>query len=193
MADAKAVCAAGADAIGINFFEGSKRFCSPEAAAEIVSALSASVTVIGVFVDADRSRIARTIELTGIGGLQLHGRYSAEDAGGWDLPVIRAVEASSHEAVRRALDEARAAGTSSRVLVDSPAGGGSGLRWAPETVAGLDLSDAIIAGGLEPSNVAEAVASFDPWGVDSASGTESAPGVKDPRLIEEFVANARAA
>ena len=79
------------------------------------------------------------------------------------------------------------------MLVDSPLGGGSGRRWADQVVDGLDLSDAIVAGGLGPFNVMDVVARFNPWGVDSASGTESGPGTKDRRLIEEFVANARAA
>lgn len=192
-ADAEAAASAGTDAIGVNFFAGSKRFCLPEVAHDIVSATPRSVAVFGVFVDADRSRIARTIEETGIGGIQLHGAYSSQDAEGWDLPVILAVEASSRQKVGRALDEAAGAGGSYRVLVDSPLGGGSGRRWADQVVDGLDLSDAIVAGGLGPSNVMDVVARFNPWGVDSASGTESGPGTKDRRLIEEFVANARAA
>lgn len=192
-ADIRFAAGAGADAVGLNFFAGSKRFCPPELARDIVSAAPVSMAVFGVFVDTDRSRIERTIELTGVGGLQLHGDHSSADAQGWDRPVILAVQASSRDRVRRALEEAGAAGSVYRVLLDSPAGGGSGQRWAEETVGGLDLGQTVLAGGLGPANVADVVGRLAPWGVDSASGTESEPGIKDPRLIEEFIANARAA
>lgn len=185
-ADAEAAVEAGADALGVNFVSSSKRRCDFAAAREIVSAVEGRVVVYGVFSRASRSQIERTIEKTGIGGLQFHGGEPDAELAGWGLPMLRAVAADSAERVARAL--ARAAGY--RVLLDSPAGGGSGTRFDDAAVAGQDLSGAVIAGGLDPANVASVVARLRPFGVDVAGGVESAPGVKDHRRLREFVENA---
>jgi phosphoribosylanthranilate isomerase len=80
-----------------------------------------------------------------------------------------------------------------RLLLDSSAGGGSGTRFDEALIRGLDLSAAIVAGGLTPANVAGIVHRLGPWGVDVAGGVEIAPGKKDPALIREFIRNARVA
>lgn len=194
--DALAAFGAGADAIGINFWPRSKRYCPPQQAREIVAALPAGCLVYGVFVDASRADIGKVAAEVGLGGVQLHGSEAESEARRWALPVLRAIGATSRAAVVQALEAAAAASQGQggyRVLIDNAAGGGSGRLVDPDVLAGLDLSRAILAGGLTPANVSDIVARFAPFGVDTAGGVEAAAGIKDPRLIEEFIAHARSA
>jgi phosphoribosylanthranilate isomerase len=194
--DAGIVARAGADAIGINFWEGSRRYCPPDAARGVVEALGGRIPAYGVFVGLAKAEIEQIVSATGIGGVQLHGGESATEAAGYSVPVLRAVAAVSAEVVSAAV----AAAGDHRVLFDTPKSeapggvfGGSGRRFDPSVMAGLDLSRAVIAGGLRPANVAEVVARFRPFGVDTAGGVESSPGRKDPNLVKEFVDNAKSA
>ena len=187
--DADVAIAAGADALGVNFHPPSPRCCDRRAAAAIVKRVAHRVTVYGLFVDARREDVEAVIAATGIDGIQFHGSEPLEALLGWDLPVLRAVRATSRDAVREALQSAHGY----RVLVDSPRGGGSGTQFDPALVEGVDLSGAVVAGGLTPANVAERVARFRPFGVDVASGVEVAPGIKDAGLVREFVKNAKSA
>ncbi|MFN2376817.1 MAG: N-(5'-phosphoribosyl)anthranilate isomerase [Candidatus Binatia bacterium] len=188
-ADALAAFECGADAIGINFWPGSKRYCERSRARDLVAALPSASLVYGVFVGATRAEISAIVREVGLTGVQFHGGEAEEEAEGWDLPVIRAVAATSREAVSSAL----AARATYRVLVDHAAGGGSGLTVDTALLDGLDLSRAVLAGGLTPHNVAASVARLRPFGVDTAGGVETAPGIKDARLIEAFIRNARGA
>jgi phosphoribosylanthranilate isomerase len=207
--DARAAFDSGANAIGINFWPRSKRYCEPACARDIVAALRPGELVYGVFVDESRERIEQVVREVGLGGVQLHGREPASAAQGWGVPVIRAIGATSREVVREALKnlgqapispprggEGEAASLrnrsqSPRILVDNAAGGGSGKLVDAALLDGLDLGEAIVAGGLTPANVAATVARFRPYGVDTAGGVESAPGVKDAKRIDEFVRAAR--
>jgi phosphoribosylanthranilate isomerase len=222
--DARAAFDSGADAIGINFWPGSRRYCEPSRARDIVASLRAGELVYGVFVDETRERIEQVVREVGLGGVQLHGSEPAEAAEGWDVPVIRAVAARSREVVLEAIECAARrrgrgparAGTGTdfpgalsltesqgvvgnrsqsptvpRILVDNAAGGGSGKLVDAALLEGIDLGDVIVAGGLTPENVAATVARLRPFGVDTAGGVESAPGVKDSRRIDDFVRAAR--
>ena len=187
--DALAAIEAGADALGVNFCKRSARYCDPEAARRIVEVVGGRVDVFGVFVGASREQIAATMELTGISGVQLHGGEDASLALGWEVPVIRAVAVDGADRVRTAIRERG----DERLLLDSPRGGGSGTRIDERLLEGIDLSAIVLAGGLDPSNVAEAIRRLRPWGVDTASGVEVTAGVKDHRLIKEFIDNVSAA
>jgi len=205
--DARAALDSGADAIGINFWPASKRYCEPSRARDIVAGLSPGALVYGVFLGASRDEIAAIVRDVGLTGVQLHGGEPAGEGEGWDIPVIRAVAATTRDAVAAAL-EMRARrepasgeiqtprpgriGTCPRILVDNAAGGGSGVAVDAALLDGIDLGEAILAGGLTPHNVAASVARFRPFGVDTAGGVESAPGIKDARKIEAFVREARA-
>lgn len=210
--DARAAFDAGADAIGINFWPHSRRYCSVQQARRLVAALGPQRLVYGVFVGATRAEIEAVVAAVGLGGVQLHGGEAASAAEGWSLPVIRAVGVVSRGAVAEALAHAGVAaaapatidtdsacaptpggGAGFRLLLDNPSGGGSGRVIDATLLDGLDLSRAIVAGGLTPANVSGIVARLAPFGVDTAGGVEVAAGVKDPRLIEEFIANARSA
>lgn len=187
--DAEAAIAAGADAIGVNFFRKSPRFCPIDGARDIVAAVAGRAVVYGLFVDESRATIRATVAETGVSGIQLHGDEDEELAHGWGLPVIRAIPAGVREAVRRALEAA----SGYRVLLDSPRGGGSGTVFDPAIVAGLDLSKAVVAGGLTPANVSERIRLLRPWGVDVSTGVEAEPGRKDHLRVREFVRNAKSA
>ena len=193
--DARAAFDAGADAIGINFWSGSRRYCRPEAAREIMSVLREGELAYGVFVRAPREEVARIVRDVGIGGVQFHGEESNDDVAGWNVPTIRAIAATGRQAVASALAIRHSLlatqGGGYRLLVDHGSGGGSGRPVDETMLDRLDLAAAILAGGLTPRNVADRVARFRPFGVDTAGGVESAPGIKDAAAIEDFIRNAR--
>lgn len=187
--DAEVAIAAGADALGINFCASSPRYCERRPAAEIVARVRDRVTVFGLFVDASREEIAAVIRETGIGGVQLHGNEPTDAALGWELPILRACRVTSRDVVSDELHRARGY----RLLLDSPRGGGSGSAFDEHLVAGLDLSEVIVAGGLTATNVAARIRLLRPFGVDVSSGVETSPGIKDAAQVREFVRNAKSA
>ncbi len=185
--DARVCADAGADAIGLNFWSGSKRCIGIERAVEIARALPAGVAKIGVFVDAGRDEIERTAEAVGLDAIQLHGDEPPEACAGFTLPVIKALRVSEalgsiHEVVAR-YDVAW-------MLLDS-AVGGSGVAFDWRRAFAVAPGRLYLAGGLRPDNVAEAVRLVRPYAVDTASGVEASPGRKDPRRVREFIENAK--
>jgi len=187
-ADDARVCAdAGADAIGLNFWPGSQRAIGLARAAEIARVLPEAITKVGVFVDASRDEIERTIAGVGLEAIQLHGDESPEDCLGFTVPVIKAI--------RVAEDVSSVAESASRyavayVLLDG-AKGGSGVPFDWRRALGVAPGRLFLAGGLRPENVAQAVRLVRPYAVDTASGVESSPGRKDPRRVREFIDNAK--
>jgi len=187
--DAEVALAAGADAIGVNFYPSSPRFCEAAAARAIVEVVAGRAIVYGLFVNESRERISAVVSDIGVTGIQLHGDEPEELARGWGLPLIRAIRAEARDQVRRAL----AMANGYRVLLDSPRGGGSGTAFDATLVEGVDLTEAVVAGGLTPGNVSERIRLLRPWGVDVSSGVEAGPGVKDHLRVREFVSNAKSA
>jgi phosphoribosylanthranilate isomerase len=187
--DAEVAITAGADAIGVNFSPTSPRFCEADAARAIVQAVAGRTVVYGLFVNQSRETIRAVVRAIGITGIQLHGDESDELARGWGLPLIRAIRVGSRDEVRRALAIAKGY----RVLLDSSRGGGSGTAFDAALVEGVDLADAVVAGGLTPENVSERIRLLRPWGVDVSSGVEAGPGLKNPLRVREFVSNAKSA
>jgi len=203
--DARAAAGAGADAIGLNFFSKSRRFVEPEVARQIVAALPVGVMTMGVFVNHGAAEIVAVAQRVGLDGVQLHGdeRPGLIAQLPMGLSVVRAYRCGIDglEELARYLDDCRTAGRMpDAVLIDADAGpefGGTGQRadWARiaqerEMINGLPL---ILAGGLTPHDVGAAIAAVHPEGVDVASGVERRPGVKDHRLISEFIAAAKLA
>jgi phosphoribosylanthranilate isomerase len=189
--DARVAVALGADAIGLVFYPPSPRAVTPERAAEVVAGLPPFVTVVGLFVNAGRERIAEVLGRVRVDLLQFHGDESPGDCDGHGRPWIRAVR------MRRGLDPAverrRFAGASA-LLLDAyvqgvPGGTGSRFDWEriPRDMAG----GIILAGGLEPDNVAQAVRNVRPYAVDVSGGVELAEGIKDPDKIEAFMRGVR--
>lgn len=179
----------GADAVGF-LFAPSPRRVSPTTAAEIARRLPPEILTVGVFRDEDPRNVVRIADRARLRAVQLHGHESPsetrrvrEQVG----TVIKAFRAGSEE-----LEQARHYGADI-VLVDAEQpGSGNVFDWAlAERAAGS--VPVLVAGGLNPGNVAAAIAKTRPWGVDVSTGVESSPGQKDPRLVRDFIAAARGA
>ena len=203
LADAMVAADAGADAVGFVFAPSPRRTTAEQVAA-IVPELPAKIEKIGVFVGASVDEIVATVEIAGLTGVQLHSEVTADATAklrarfGPGLRILGVVhfEAGVPEgAVAAAQDMSVDA-----ILVDSrtaTAVGGTGKAYdwaeARRTLFGaMRETKLIAAGGLTPENVAEAIATLRPWGVDVVSGVEAAPGQKDAAKVQAFVANARA-
>ncbi len=204
LADAQVAAEAGADAIGF-VFAPSPRRVTPDQVAAIVPHLPPAFEKIGVFVDASFNEITYAVESCALTGVQLH--FDAPR----DLPVrIRARFGARIRILRvvhfdgggaTAAFNPKSASSVDGILVDSRttyATGGTGVPF--DWSAARPVFDQfakerklIAAGGLTPENVAEAITTLHPWGVDVVSGVEATPGRKDPAKIRAFIANARAA
>lgn len=194
--DAREAARLGAWAIGLNHWAESPRRCDPAVAAEIGAELRRRIEVVGVFVNAPLGELAAAAENESLTMLQLHGdegpAFCREAARRTGLKVIKALRVSSAADVRAA-----EAYRTDYHLLDAhrpgiPGGTGESFDWELVAVH-RSAVPLILAGGLAPGNVAEAIAAAAPFAVDVASGIESEPGVKDHRLMAEFVERARAA
>lgn len=187
--DALLATALGADAVGF-VMSSSRRQVSERVVRDIVSQLPADVMTVGVFRDMGKARVVETVNTIGLRAAQLHGsespattRWVAER-----VPVtIRALAAGSPDLER--FDEFGA----DLLLLDGPApGSGEVFDWSmadPRLVS----EPMLLAGGLNPGNVADAIRRVGPYGIDVATGVEADSGRKDPRLLRAFMTNARAA
>ena len=188
--DAAMIVAAGADAVGVNLWPGSKRHVTVDAAREVLAAVPAGVLKVGVFVDAPVDEVERCIDLLELDRAQLHGDESPAQFDRLDGRLIRVV---------RVRDEASFAGEAgwSPALwlydahVDGYGGGGVPAPWP--LIAARARRPFLLAGGLTPENVAAAIAETRPDGVDVASGVESSSRRKDPAKLAAFIAAARGA
>jgi phosphoribosylanthranilate isomerase len=201
--DARAAAEAGADAIGLNFATGPRRI-ELEAAREIVRATPPFVTIVGLFVDDRVERIAMVCEQLGIHTVQLHGEETVETVRRLEpLNVIKAFRVAGQAFVDEVRPYVRDCPWLRGVLLDAyvpgvRGGTGRTFRWEWVEVARTrgqtsDWPPIILAGGLTPDNVAEAVRVVRPYAVDTASGVESEPGKKDAKKIAAFVRNAKSA
>lgn len=195
-----AAIAAGADMVGFMHFMRSPRHVSIEDLAGLISAARGQVQSCVVLVNPDNSGVAEVAAL-GPDWIQLHGPESPHrveairaEAG---VEIMKALPIGSAEDVAHIADFVDIA---DRILVDAkppkgadrPGGLGETFDWA--LLEGLDPSiPFMLSGGLTPQTVAEAIRTVRPFGVDVSSGVESAPGVKDKKLIEAFIRNARSA
>jgi phosphoribosylanthranilate isomerase len=202
-ADVSAAVDAGADAIGVNFYEKSQRYCPPETAGGVLAVASNQVIKVGVFAAATPAHIRETARSLRLDLIQLHGgeppEFLAELRG---LPVMIALrldkDAGGCTAFLEKCHQLRC--VPRMVLIDAASEGqlgGTGklvdwqaLQAGRRHFGGQPL---VLAGGLKPSNVAAAIQAVRPWAVDVASGVESAPGMKSAELIQQFVGNAKAA
>ena len=194
-ADVDACLEAGADAVGLNFWRKSPRYVTPSTARDLVRRAGSRLTPVGVFVDADFETIRETCLEAGLSWVQLHGAEPPALAARLAAAGFTVLKAASRSTPGTA--EAWAAAPLRFLLLDSgttKAPGGTGRRadwdWARETAR---TRPCLLAGGLDPGNVAEAVETVRPAGVDVASGVESEPGRKDPDRIAAFVRAAREA
>jgi phosphoribosylanthranilate isomerase len=197
--DARFAADSGADAVGLNFYPKSPRFLTPTKAAAIIRALPAFTAPVGVFVGMPIRQVCAVAFQLGLRGIQTYDdQQPAEDPFPFaHVPAFRVKDAAGLDHVRRFVEAARTLGRPpTAVLVDSHVEGqfgGSGQVAPWELLRGFDPGvPVILAGGLTPENVGEAMALLRPWGIDVASGVESSPGIKDPQKIVRFIQNARA-
>lgn len=193
--DARAAAAAGADAIGLVFWPGSARALAAGAARQIAAALPPLVLRVGVFVDAPADEVDRIAAAVGLDLLQLHGVETPEACERHARRALKALRVGDGFAPEDALRyEGRAAG----LLLDTAAGalpGGSGrsFDWSHAAALRPRVRFLMLAGGLTPGNVGEAIARVRPDAVDVSSGVELSPGRKDAEKMRAFVAAVRAA
>ncbi len=187
--DALLAVALGADAVGF-VFAPSPRQIAVQKVHDITRRLPPEILTVGVFRDEHPTRVVEQVHAAGLKAAQLHGHESPADVAAVSKhvrTVIKAVSAGSVDAARADTFGA------SVVLLDAPApGSGKVFDWrlAGEVPSGLSV---ILAGGLDPDNVADGIAIVDPWGVDVSSGVERSPGSKDPVKMRRFVEAARSA
>ena len=190
--DALVAAEAGADAVGFVFYSASPRFVERERAAAISRVLPPMVLRVGLFVDASRDEIARTADAVGLDILQLHGHEPPEAFEGLPRRALKALRVGSDFAPEDALRYERACGIllDTRLADETAPLGGTGTPFDWTLVRGLrdKVGFLMLAGGLEPGNVKEAVAAVRPHGVDVSSGVEGRrPGQKDASRVRAFV------
>ena len=192
--DAELAVSLGAWAIGFILWPQSKRAADPAVAAGISRAMRRRVELVGVFVNPTLDEVVQASEAIGFTYVQLHGDEGpafctavAERTGARVIKALRIASGADIRSAQRYHTDLH--------LLDAAAGsayGGTGRTWDWRLLAHRHSSvPMILSGGLEPGNVAEAVAAAHPWGVDVASGVESAPGIKDPAKVEAFIAAAQ--
>jgi phosphoribosylanthranilate isomerase len=187
--DALAAVRLGADALGFNFWPGSKRHVTAAAARAIIVRLPPFVTPVGVFVNQPEGEMRAIAAETGIQVFQLHGDEPPELCARLPLPVVKAIPVDQVRTLSRLLSYEVSA-----FLLDTPSRGygGSGVPFDWSLAEGVsEVAPVILAGGLTPENVAAAVRAVRPYAVDVASGVESSPGVKDMARMSRFFAAVR--
>jgi len=188
--DARAAAEAGADAIGLVFYPPSPRYLSVERAVEIRDALPPFLQTVALFVNADAAQVAQVIGRVHPAMLQFHGDETPQFCAQFGLPFVKACR------VRPgidALEYLRPYSRASAWLLDSfvPEYGGVGESFDWSLVPAERSRPLILSGGLERGNVARAIRTVRPWGVDVSSGVESAKGIKDAAKMAAFIAEVR--
>lgn len=187
--DALLAVALGADSIGLNFVSGSKRQIAPVRGRDIAARLPSEILTVGIFRNEAKERVVDIVHSSGLDAAQLHGDESPDEVG-WIAErvstVIKAVSAGTPQALHAGEFPV------SIILVDAAdPGAGEVFDWSLANSLPAD-KNILLAGGLTPENVATAIETVKPWGVDVASGVESGPGKKDPAALRRFIQNAKA-
>ena len=190
--DAMACVEAGTDALGLNFYEPSPRYLEIGKAAEITKHLPPFVARVGLFVNASEDKVRETIEKTGINTLQFHGDETPEFCSKFaPMKVIKAFRMQGANTLKTFSDY-----NVDAYLLDSfdpgtPGGTGMIFNWDLARQAKDEGKPIILAGGLDPENIAEAIHETWPYAVDVASGVESERGKKDIKLVRRFIETVR--
>jgi len=190
--DAIAAAELGVDAIGLNFYPKSKRFVDDKTAAEICAALPKTVLKIGLFVNASADEVNQKLKDFSLDFLQFHGEETPEFCFQWGFKIFRAINPKEE----KDLEIIKQYNFAKMIIVDASVSGqygGTGEKadWslAKKAVTNFD-KPILLAGGLTPEIVADAVKFVKPFGVDVAGGVESSPGIKDLEKMQKFVINA---
>lgn len=189
--DAAAAVDAGADAIGLVFHPGSPRYVETGRAAAIAAGVGPFVTVTGLFVNAAEATVRKILAAVPLGLLQFHGNEPNEDCARYGVPFIKSIAMqSATDCLHRMAEYPDASG----FLLDTwqpdrHGGGGRAFDWdlVPDGIA----RPVVLAGGLTPDNVAQAIRRVRPYAVDVSSGVESAPGIKSAERVTAFMKGVR--
>ncbi len=188
--DAQLAVDAGADAIGLVFYEKSPRFVNNEIAAEISQLIPAFVSRVALFKDADKQKIESVLLAVEIDLIQFHGSEAPDFCQQFELPYIKAIgmKGSEHDAgfLRSCAEDY---GSAKALLLDGHApgeagGSGESFDWASIATVNKPI---VLAGGLTPENVKQAIELVQPFAVDVSSGVENAPGIKDKEKVLAFM------
>lgn len=185
--DAQAAARLGADALGLVFYPPSPRSVSLEQAQAVVAGLPPFLTLVGLFVDAEPACIQAVINQVGVQLLQFHGDETPAACAAHGRPWIKALRMTPGLDL---LAQRRAYGAASALLLDAyhpTLRGGTGERFDWERIPPELAGDIILAGGLNPDNVEQAVRQTRPYAVDVSGGVELAKGIKDPARIRAFI------
>ncbi len=189
--DALAAAHLGADALGF-IFAPSPRKISAERAREIIKALPPFIKTVGVFVDEDPERVSSIAAMCGLDVLQLHGSESIDYCSSFDRRVIKAVRLRSRDDLENL---SKYVNVVDALLLDTYVPnklGGTGITFDWKlAVEARRYGRIILAGGLNPENVAAAISMVKPYAVDASSGLEQSPGVKDHEKMAQFIARVR--
>lgn len=185
--DAHAAVSAGADAIGLVFWPSSPRFVATEQARAIAAAVPPFVAVVGLFVDPAPAAVHEVLKRVNLALLQFHGSESPEQCSTYGRPYIKAI--SMRDDVNLQAEEKRYAAAAG-LLLDAFAGelvGGSGRAFDWSRIPAVRSKPIVLAGGLTPENVGDAIRRVRPEAVDVSSGVEASKGLKDPKKIAAFM------
>ena len=193
--DAQLAVDAGVDAIGLVFYEKSPRFVNNEIAAEISRLIPAFVSRVALFKDADEAMIASVLQAVEIDLIQFHGSEAPDFCQQFGMPYIKAVgmKGTEHDA-KFLRSSAENYSSAKALLLDGHApgeAGGTGESFDWASIASID-KPVVLAGGLTPENVKQAIEQVQPFAVDVSSGVESAPGIKDKEKVMAFMEQAGA-
>jgi phosphoribosylanthranilate isomerase len=196
--DGLEVARAGADAIGLNFFPASPRVITIADAKRILAVLPPFITTVGLFVNATDAEVREVLAHVPLDMLQFHGDEDPQFCASFNRPYLKAIKMRADTDLVGML---RAYDTALGILLDAwhetlPGGTGQAFDWT--LLDAFDDSERlnhrlILAGGLQPGNVAEAIRKTKPWAVDVSSGVESAPGIKSAELTKQFIKAVRSA
>lgn len=185
--DAETAITAGADALGFIFVQDTPRHINPADATKIIQEIPPFITTVGVFRNEERKSIEHVARLTGITSIQLHGSEPPMFCLKLPLPVIKVIELQNAEDLTL-IEKYQV----SACLVDKPKSISSGMINLELALKAKEHTDRLIlAGGLSPENVADAIRFVKPYAVDVASGVESEKRKKDPEKIEAFIGTVR--
>jgi len=193
--DALNVCQAGGDAIGLVFYDKSPRNVSTQQAIDICTALPPFVSVVGLFMDASKEFVNSILATVPLDLLQFHGSESAEYCASFNQPYIKAVAMKNRDSVAFA-EYAKQYDDAKGFLVDSHStgkAGGTGETFNWNDVPKNYPKPIILAGGLNPTNIANAIQQTNVYGIDLSSGVETAPGIKDKQMINQLMNEVRRA
>lgn len=194
--DIEAAVARGVDAIGLVFTRASRRFVTPEQAAGLCHALPPFVCRVGLFMDDDPAWVEQVLSTVGLDLLQFHGREGNADCRVFGRPFIKAIAMGNGPMSRSDNGDDFGYPDASGLLFDAHAAGqpgGTGHRFDWHSLPAGVSSALILAGGLDPDNVSQAIRQIRPYAVDVSSGVESAPGIKDQDKMSRFIHAVRVA